>query len=45
METGDATLEAALLKMAKKLLSGDTVRIVANGCGYGIVATFQTDTD
>ena len=33
MDTGVATLEAVRLKMVKKLLSGDTVRIVANGSG------------
>lgn len=30
-ETGEVTMEAVRLKMVKKLLSGDTVRIVANG--------------
>jgi hypothetical protein len=34
MDTGGAMLEVVLLKMVKKLLNGDTVRIVANGWVY-----------
>ena len=34
MDTGGVTMEAVHLKMVERLLSGDTVRIVANGWVY-----------
>jgi len=39
MDTGGVMLEVVRLKMVKRLLSGDTVRIVANVKGYELKPT------
>lgn len=44
MDTGGVTMEAVHLKMVKRLLSGDTVRIVANVKTLGAVADLEPET-